>query len=254
VRAIRTLRLPAAAKLVTGAVVVTLPVAVVVGSESAVARGAQAPMSSATSATDVPGQSGPPVATTGRPAAAPDFSTGNEVSRLVIEHGALARPIGSTVHLHGRLLPGLRRAEVELLARSRRGWRTLARARTLGNGRFDFHYRVDGGATTLRVSFGGGISYRSVSAAAGKVVGLVPTIASWYYDAGGTACGFHATYGVANKTLPCGSKVTLSYGGRTVVATVDDRGPYVYGRSFDLDQNTARYLGMSGVARLYASA
>jgi rare lipoprotein A (peptidoglycan hydrolase) len=79
-------------------------------------------------------------------------------------------------------------------------------------------------------------------------------VASWYDDVGNTACGFHATYGVANKTLPCGAKVTLSYGGRTVVSTVDDRGPYVYGRSFDLNQNTARYLGMWGVAQVLASA
>jgi rare lipoprotein A (peptidoglycan hydrolase) len=85
------------------------------------------------------------------------------------------------------------------------------------------------------------------------VVHLTPTIASWYYDEGNTACGFHAEYGVANKTLPCGTKVTLSYGGRTVVATVDDRGPYVYGREYDLDQNTATALGMSGVVTVYAS-
>ena len=94
---------------------------------------------------------------------------------------------------------------------------------------------------------------RAASAAAGRIVGLEPTVASWYYDAGNTACGFHATYGVANKTLPCGTKVTISYGGRTVVATVDDRGPYVYGRTFDLNQTTARYLGMSGVAQVMAS-
>jgi rare lipoprotein A (peptidoglycan hydrolase) len=47
--------------------------------------------------------------------------------------------------------------------------------------------------------------------------------------------------------------VTLSYGGHTLVATVDDRGPYVYGRSYDLNQNTARYLGMWGVAQVFAS-
>ena len=35
-------------------------------------------------------------------------------------------------------------------------------------------------------------------------------MASWYYDdAGATACGFHAHYGVANRTLPCGTKVRL---------------------------------------------
>jgi len=82
---------------------------------------------------------------------------------------------------------------------------------------------------------------------------LQPVVASWYYDEGNTACGFHAEYGVANKTLPCGTKVTIRYGDREVVATVDDRGPYVYGRDFDLSQTTAAALGMSGVVTVYAS-
>ena len=38
--------------------------------------------------------------------------------------------------------------------------------------------------------------------------------------------------------------MTFSYGGRTVVATVDDRGPYVGGRTWDLNQNTAAALGL----------
>ena len=101
--------------------------------------------------------------------------------------------------------------------------------------------------------FAGSHRARPHPRSAGQIVALAPIVASWYYDAGNTACGFHATYGVANKTLPCGTKVTLSYGGRTVVATVDDRGPYVYGRTFDLNQNTARYLGMWGVGTVFAS-
>lgn len=74
------------------------------------------------------------------------------------------------------------------------------------------------------------------------------SVASWYYDAGNTACGFHARYGIANKTLPCGTKVKIAYGRRSLVATVDDRGPYVYGRQYDLDQTVSQRLGMYGVA------
>ena len=43
--------------------------------------------------------------------------------------------------------------------------------------------------------------------------------ASWYGGGGGLACGGEltsATMGVANKTLPCGTVVTLRYDGRTV--------------------------------------
>ena len=79
------------------------------------------------------------------------------------------------------------------------------------------------------------------------------SVASWYNDAGLTACGFHATLGVANKTLPCGTKVSFFYGGRKVTAVVDDRGPFVAGRDWDLNQNTAAALGVAGVATLWSS-
>ena len=175
-------------------------------------------------------------------------------SRLVVRPGQFAMPTGRFVIVHGMLAPQRRGATVKLESRSGRNWRTLATGRTGRTGHFGIRYRVQGyGARAVRVQFAGSRQARAVSAAAGRIIALAPTVASWYYDAGNTACGFHATYGVANKTLPCGTKVTLSYGGRTVVATVDDRGPYVYGRSFDLNQNTARYLGMWGVATVFAS-
>lgn len=77
---------------------------------------------------------------------------------------------------------------------------------------------------------------------------LFTALASWYYDAGlPTASGFHATYGVANKYMPFGTRLTICYHG-CVLAVVDDRGPYVGGRVFDLDQTTAQAIGFSGVA------
>ena len=175
-------------------------------------------------------------------------------SHLLVRRGQFEAPEGSMVVVHGRLEPGRSGATVKLVERAGRSWRTLAVGRTRRSGRFGIRYRVRGlGATPIRVAFDGSRRHHSVSAAAGRIVGLAPTVASWYYDAGSTACGFHATFGVANKTLPCGTKVTLSYGGRTVIATVDDRGPYVYGRTYDLNQNTARYLGMWGVGQVFAS-
>jgi len=74
-------------------------------------------------------------------------------------------------------------------------------------------------------------------------------VASWYDDYyGQTASGWRAHYGVANKYLRFGTRVVFVYRGRRITATVDDRGPYVYGRDFDLNQNTARSLGFGGVA------
>jgi rare lipoprotein A (peptidoglycan hydrolase) len=74
-------------------------------------------------------------------------------------------------------------------------------------------------------------------------------VASWYYDTSGACASPNgcSTYGVANLSLPFGTRVLFDYHGRTVTATVDDRGPYVGGRTWDLNQTTAGALGFSGV-------
>ena len=59
--------------------------------------------------------------------------------------------------------------------------------------------------------------------------------------------------GVANRTLPCGTHVTFVYGGHQVTAVVDDRGPFVDGRDWDLNQNTAAALGFGGVDTVWSS-
>jgi rare lipoprotein A (peptidoglycan hydrolase) len=58
---------------------------------------------------------------------------------------------------------------------------------------------------------------------------------------------------VAHKSLPCGTKVTISYRGRTAQAVVRDRGPYVGGREFDLAGAVARKLGFNGVGTIYVA-
>lgn len=80
---------------------------------------------------------------------------------------------------------------------------------------------------------------------------------SWYGGGGSLACGgwlTSATLGVANKTLPCGTRVTLRYHGRTIRVRVIDRGPYVAGREYDLTEATARALRFEGVGEMWASA
>jgi rare lipoprotein A (peptidoglycan hydrolase) len=59
--------------------------------------------------------------------------------------------------------------------------------------------------------------------------------------------------GVAHKTLPCGSKVSLRYHGHTIAVRVIDRGPYVAGRDFDLTEATRARLGFPGVGVLLSS-
>ena len=66
---------------------------------------------------------------------------------------------------------------------------------------------------------------------------------SWYgpgFYGNNGACGLvpggiqKDTVGVAHRTLPCGTKVTFRYKGRTVTTMVIDRGPYVSGRIWDM--------------------
>jgi hypothetical protein len=83
--------------------------------------------------------------------------------------------------------------------------------------------------------------------------------ASWYGPGlwgNGVACGgtlLPGTLGVANKTLPCGTKVKLRYHGREVTVPVIDRGPYVAGREFDLTYAVKEKLGFPGVGTVMSS-
>lgn len=73
---------------------------------------------------------------------------------------------------------------------------------------------------------------------------MATAIASWYEDGGSTACGTHYTLGVANKEMRCGTRVEIC-AARCATATVDDRGPYVEGRLFDLNANLKATIGAS---------
>jgi rare lipoprotein A len=162
---------------------------------------------------------------------------------------------GSTVILRGRLLPAVAGRRVTLEARTTGGWRNIGTARSGPRGGFHFRVHAAGpGIEHLRVRFAGDQLNGRSTRIAGPLVVYRQSVASWYYDGGNTACGFHAVYGVANRSLPCGTAVAFQYGGRTVTAVVDDRGPYVGGREWDLDQNTAGALGMGGVAVLWSSS
>lgn len=52
---------------------------------------------------------------------------------------------------------------------------------------------------------------------------------------------------VAHKTMKFGTKIQFSYKGKSAIAVVSDRGPYVRGREFDLGPGTAKALGFGGV-------
>jgi hypothetical protein len=78
-----------------------------------------------------------------------------------------------------------------------------------------------------------------------------PALATWYgpgFWGQKTACGIKltkTTLGVAHKTLPCGTRVTVYLDGRQIDVPVIDRGPFAHGASLDLTQATAQAIGMT---------
>ena len=85
-------------------------------------------------------------------------------------------------------------------------------------------------------------------------------VASWYgpgFYGRPTASGEiyrPGTYTIAHRSLPFGTRVRITNlnNGRSAVARVNDRGPYVGGRIADLGQGIASQLGVtsSGVANI----
>ena len=59
----------------------------------------------------------------------------------------------------------------------------------------------------------------------------------------------------AHRSLPFGTKLKVTHGGRSVVVTVNDRGPFIKGRVLDLSTGAASAVGLTrakGVGRVVA--
>ncbi len=75
-------------------------------------------------------------------------------------------------------------------------------------------------------------------------------IATWFgpgFYGQHTACGqtlTPATVGVANRKLPCGTLVKVTYRGQGLTVPVVDRGPYANGADWDLTAAAAQALGI----------
>ncbi len=50
----------------------------------------------------------------------------------------------------------------------------------------------------------------------------------------------------AHRSLPFGTKLRVTHGGRSVVVTINDRGPFIRGRVLDLSTGAARVIGLTG--------
>jgi hypothetical protein len=178
--------------------------------------------------------------------------------RLVVGHRGHDVQAGEAVHVRGTLLPRTRGRRVVVEAGSHGRWHAVARARTRRNGHFDARVATHApGSQRLRVRFAGDRRNAGTRRGAGTLQVFRASLASWYGLYGGAlACGGtlgYDTQGVANKYLPCGTKVTLRYRGREVTVPVIDRGPYVGGREWDLTGATARALGFDGVGVVWST-
>jgi len=79
--------------------------------------------------------------------------------------------------------------------------------------------------------------------------------ASYYELKGRTASGMHVgALTAAHRTLPFGSKVRVTnlHNNRSVIVTINDRGPFTGGRVIDLSTHAADALGFrsSGIAQV----
>jgi rare lipoprotein A len=108
----------------------------------------------------------------------------------------------------------------------------------------------------------GSLAWRDANASIAPSSGSGRTfsgIASFYGNESGskTASGQRFNQNAltaAHRTLPFGTKLRVTHGGRSVVVTINDRGPFVRGRVLDLSTAAARAVGLTaaGVGRVTA--
>jgi peptidoglycan lytic transglycosylase len=124
-----------------------------------------------------------------------------------------------------------------------------------------------GALSTVALPASAAASTGGAAAPAGKVASQSPAkpkvrasaLATWFgpgFYGKQTACGqtlTPAVVGVANRTLPCGTLVKVTYGAHSVTLPVLDRGPYGgIGADWDLTAGAAEALGVTETVRVHA--
>jgi rare lipoprotein A len=97
-----------------------------------------------------------------------------------------------------------------------------------------------------------GHSWRDANASVGGGSGhSFSGMASFYGNESGskTASGQRfnqSAMTAAHRSLPFGTRLRVTHGGRSVVVTINDRGPFIRGRVLDLSTGAARAVGLTG--------
>jgi rare lipoprotein A len=168
---------------------------------------------------------------------------------------------GQRVKFSGRLSTGEAGRRVAIKRRAGRGYRTIARTTTRSGGRYSVKWRARGtGSFVVRAYVRrNGDAPAAAKRMRGRMRVYVPRHAS-YYGPGlygnRLACGgrlSRGTIGVAHKSLPCGTRVTLRNRGRTLTVRVIDRGPYVAGRFYDLTEATKDRLRFGSTGNVWST-
>ncbi|HEU0316720.1 MAG TPA: RlpA-like double-psi beta-barrel domain-containing protein [Solirubrobacteraceae bacterium] len=138
---------------------------------------------------------------------------------------------------------------------ARTGWTTVATARAGADGAWSASWSPTGvGRVQLRAIVQGQDAARAASTGSTDVIVHRQARATWYgpgFYGRRTACGkrlTRSTLGVAHRTLPCGTKVSIFYSGRRIEVPVIDRGPFANGATFDLTAAAAKQLGFTQTA------
>ena len=148
---------------------------------------------------------------------------------------------------------------VRMQIATRRGWSTVARGLAGADGSFALSWiaRRSGELTVRVVSAAGASTDASTASGAldetpeATLAVYKPVIATWYgpgFYGRHTACGEVMSrwiVGVADRSLRCGTPVSVSYQGRTLVVPVIDRGPYGGQATLDLTHGAALELGIT---------
>src|ERR1700712_4310346 len=98
----------------------------------------------------------------------------------------------------------------------------------------------------------GNSSWRDANASIGGGSGhSFSGMASYYGNESGSKTASGARFNqnamtCAHRSLPFGTKLRVTHGGRSVVVTVNDRGPFIRGRVLDLSTGAARAVGLTG--------
>jgi hypothetical protein len=152
---------------------------------------------------------------------------------------------GDTVKIRGRVRPGGNR-----WVTVRAGGEKVKTVRSEKDGTFRVRWQAPGsGIYKVKAIAQGTKRAKRARSRAAQVNVYRPAAASYYgpgFYGNRTACGQTLTTGmkgVAHKTLPCGTKVTLRYHGNTVTVPVIDRGPFAGNREYDLTAATKAKLG-----------